>query len=328
MHRRRPVRAAHELLRRLPGPLQQLLESADQRHGPQHVRARRALPRRQRARCRRRCAARAGVRRFAGGNGNGSRHLARRLGPRGRAGGRTRRTHRDGRPAAKRLHSQAQEVHKRQARGTGISALRRGAAGQQRTRRAAGGTRLRWRAAERRRVELGNRFLAAHQPRNRRCAGGGAPARAGVHAQRAGLGFPARALRRVHRRDVARAPTRPGAFRNGLPARHRLRPCGENARMGGGDHRHRRERHPRTGCAACHRTARVHHAGLGSAAPQQRRDDQRHDHDAGYSARASGPARHEQRYEHRLGRRFPHARFRRREPCSFPHPGVSVPRCH
>ena len=111
--------------------------------------------------------------------------------------------------------------------------------------------------------------------------------------------------------DVARAPARPGIFRNGLPARHRLRPCGENTRVDGGDHRHRRERHSRTGCAACHRTARVHHAGLGPATPKQRRDDQRHDHDAGRGARASGPARHEQRHEHRLGRRLPHASFRR-----------------
>ena len=198
MHHRRPVRAADELLRRLPRSLQQLFESADQRHGPQHVRTRCTLPRRQRARCRRRCAARAGVRRFAGGNGDRPRHVAWRLGPRGRAGRRTRRAHRDGRPAPQRLHPQAQGI---------------------------GPT---------------NRFLAAYQPRDRRCASSRAPARACVHAQRAGLGFPARALHRVHRRDAARALARHGAFRDGLPTRHRLRPCGENTCVGSGDHRHPR----------------------------------------------------------------------------------------
>ena len=198
MHHRRPVRAADELLRRLPRPLQQLFESADQRHGPQYVRARRALPRRQRARRRRRCAARAGVRCFASGNGNRPRHLARRLGPRSRAGGRTRRAHRDGGPAPQRLHSQAQGI---------------------------GPT---------------NRFLAAYQPWDRRCASSRAPARACVHAQRAGLGFPARAMHRVHRRDAARALARHGSFRDGLSTRHRLRPCGEDACVGSGDHRHPR----------------------------------------------------------------------------------------
>ena len=271
MHHRRPVRAADELLRRLPRPLQQLFESADQRHGPQHVRAQRALPWRKRARRRRRCAARAGVRCFASGNGDGPRHLARRLGPRSRAGGRTRRAHRDGRPAPQRLHSQAQKARKRRReRGAGVGGLRRIVDRQQHAQGTTSNTRLRRRAISRCRARRANRFLAAHQPRDRRCAGSRAPARACVHAQRAGLGFPARALHRVHRRDIARAPARPGAFRNGLPARHRLRPRGENACVGGSDHRHPRGRHPRTGSAACYRTARVHHAGLGPAASQQR----------------------------------------------------------
>ena len=74
------------------------------------LRTRRALPWRKRARRRRQCAARAGVRCFASGNGNRPRHLARRLGPRSRAGGRTRRAHRDGGPAPQRLHSQAQGI--------------------------------------------------------------------------------------------------------------------------------------------------------------------------------------------------------------------------
>ena len=76
---------------------------------------------------------------------------------------------------------------------------------------------------------------------------------------------------------------------------------------------------PHAPCSSCR---------AGSAASQQRRDDQRHDHDAGRGARPSGPARHEQRHEHRLGRRLSHACFRRREPLfpsAFRRIGSSMP---
>lgn len=110
----------------------------------------------------------------------------------------------------------------------------------QRTQRLCRDIRLQQRVPKQRHIGPANRFLAAYQPWDRRCASSRAPARAGVHAQRAGLGFPARALHRVHRRDAARALARHGAFRDGLPTRHRLRPCGENTCAGSGDHRHPR----------------------------------------------------------------------------------------